>query len=241
MARQIRHPKVEDDPWNTVCHLEIEYANRASSGTGFLVGPRTVITAAHCVLDPKLGRAMNVTVRPARDDSIIPFGLCNTGSVDFPGEWQDALRLGQEPAEHDYGAIFLPEEYDRIGSCLKWKVFTDNELQRIVQNSEQANVIGYPIDRNPVMETDAGHLVIDSGHPLNERLLHYRIDTSEGQSGGPIIHYDLSTRTSTVYGIHSRALGDGVKVARRINPNLAGIIQLWVDNPHPRLAGALIA
>jgi glutamyl endopeptidase len=246
--RPIRLPKVkESHPYNTVCHLEIIYARGTNKGTGFVVGPRTIITAGHCVLDPHRGPAVNIVVRPARDGREVPFGECTTGSFDFPEEWQDALKEGQQPAEHDYGAIFLPEVTVNeppeitIEHLLQWKAFTDDDVRRIVQHSEQANIIGFPNRLHGVMEANNGPLILDENHPLNGRVLYYEMSTHEGQSGGPIIHFDVAAGTSTVYGIHSRALGDGVSVARRIDPDLARTIQLWVDNPFPRLAGALIA
>src|SRR5688572_10556532 len=112
-AHEIEYPGVNDDPFNTICCLSIIYANGSNDGTGFIVGPRTIITAGHCVLDPERGPAKKITVMRARYGSY-NLSQCVTRSFDFPQEWEDALRQNPPPKlpppEHDYGAIFLPND-----------------------------------------------------------------------------------------------------------------------------------
>jgi glutamyl endopeptidase len=42
-------------PWRMVCVLKIRGPAGAAIGTGWLVGPKTVLTAGHCVNHPMLG------------------------------------------------------------------------------------------------------------------------------------------------------------------------------------------
>src|SRR6185436_3832447 len=61
-ARPLRTPIGRDErtaiadmqvhPWRCVCSLNLPFGY---FGTGFLVGPRTVVTAGHCVHDAPLG------------------------------------------------------------------------------------------------------------------------------------------------------------------------------------------
>ena len=59
--------ETELTPWRMICALEIESQSGAAFvGTGWFAGPRTVITAGHCVFDPvELGGwAKKITVVP---------------------------------------------------------------------------------------------------------------------------------------------------------------------------------
>jgi V8-like Glu-specific endopeptidase len=63
-------------PWRQICALDIEGKNGARFiGTGWLAGPRTVVTAGHCVHHPDLGGwAERITVSPARGGGGHPSG-----------------------------------------------------------------------------------------------------------------------------------------------------------------------
>ena len=63
-------------PWRTICALHITSALGGFVGTGWLAGPRTVITAGHCVyhLADMGGWANEIEVTPGRNDLNTPFG-----------------------------------------------------------------------------------------------------------------------------------------------------------------------
>ncbi|UPJ49335.1 hypothetical protein IVB30_41460 [Bradyrhizobium sp. 200] len=42
-------------PWCMICNLRIEGPRGAAVGTGWLVGPRTLLTAGHCVYHEMIG------------------------------------------------------------------------------------------------------------------------------------------------------------------------------------------
>ena len=237
---QVTIPKINRVPWRAICYLDINYEDgQLGRGTGFLVGSRTVITAGHCVHQPVHGRAMQVKVMPARQGGTALEEI-ETTMVDFSPEWQ-ATNPDLPEYEHDYGAVFLRTS-TTVGHNLRYAAFTDDAVEAI----QVANVAGYPNhgDNAFIMEKDAGPLVIDQDHPINQRILYHLLDTYEGQSGGPIMHAHSVTKEVTVFGIHT--YGDeefpGVpRVARRIDQPLANIIRLWVKDPWPFMAGAAVA
>ena len=65
-------------PWRWICHIGLAdfSSNRAlTSGTGFLISKRHVLTAAHVVWDPAQDMHLySVTVIPGYDDGQEPFG-----------------------------------------------------------------------------------------------------------------------------------------------------------------------
>ena len=55
------------DPWRMICNLEIVSPLGRFVGTGWLAGPRTVITAGHCVSARMMrGNASSIRVTPGR-------------------------------------------------------------------------------------------------------------------------------------------------------------------------------
>src|SRR5882757_33778 len=68
-------------PWRCICHLEVEYEfGPVGYATGFLIGPKSVLTAAHVLVnlprtDPTKRRtARQVRVIPGRSGTIAPYG-----------------------------------------------------------------------------------------------------------------------------------------------------------------------
>ena len=234
-SNQVVSPEIKGTPWKAICHLTMIYeSGQRAIGTGFLVGERTVITAGHCVFLPSFGQAIRVTVVPAREGNDAPFGWNEATLVDFSRDWQNTNERDPDP-QHDFGAVFLstPTLHQRVRHTLSTAAFADADVRGI----RVANVAGYPGRRPIKMERDHGPLVIDDTRPLDPRILYHLLETHEGQSGGPIIHYNAATTTVTVFGIHT--YGDAANnIARRIDPELAGIINRWVATPQPFMAGA---
>ena len=63
-------------PWRSICALRITAQNGSRwIGTGFLVAPRTVITAGHCVfMHAQGGWAKSIEVVPGLDEAQRPYG-----------------------------------------------------------------------------------------------------------------------------------------------------------------------
>src|SRR5262245_48931349 len=74
---RVRILDTELPPWRMICALEMRGASGAGAiGTGWLAGPRTIITAGHCVHSTRFfgGWAREISVSPGRNGATFPFG-----------------------------------------------------------------------------------------------------------------------------------------------------------------------
>jgi V8-like Glu-specific endopeptidase len=182
-----------DYPYSAICALRSRFADGSSAlGTGWVAGAGTIVTAGHCVYDPRAGWASDVEVVPRRLGSRAPFGTLRVGKTVTTRGWVD-----HGDAAADYGALLVaPEVYDliRLGA-FGWEPTSDDELLRV-----EVAVSGYPRD------LDVSRLFEDRGRleALTAGQLFYRCDTGRGQSGAPVWY--VRDGAPYVAGIHN--LGD---------------------------------
>ena len=102
---RIRINATNNYPWRAICSLKIKAKDGTNwIGTGFLIGPRTVITAGHCVYMRKHGGwAQSIEVIPGRNGSQKPYGSCHSTKFHSVKGWTKSNKRS-----HDYGAIILP-------------------------------------------------------------------------------------------------------------------------------------
>ena len=125
-------------PWRCVCQLVIEGLHgRELLGTGWLAGPRTVITAGHNLLSHvDKHDAAKVWVMPGRAGDAVPYGYEISDSFAVHPRW-----LSDGDRECDVGVIWLDKP---IGERIGWFGFSamdDVALDRLLVNNS-----GYPAD-----------------------------------------------------------------------------------------------
>ena len=104
-------------PWCSVCCLEITTRDptpdgRPLVGTGWLIGPTTVITAAHNLRNREFGPAETITVTPAKKDQFHegPY-TPHSRKLDSDKFWAwDAGWDKVLDAMYKYWAEYLPED-----------------------------------------------------------------------------------------------------------------------------------
>lgn len=76
-------------PWRSICSLKIKAKDGTNwIGTGFLIGPRTVITAGHVVyLHNHGGWAKSIEVIPGRNGSSNPYESCKSSHLHSVKGW----------------------------------------------------------------------------------------------------------------------------------------------------------
>lgn len=200
-------------PWRWICSLRITAADGSQwIGTGWLVSPRTVITAGHCVhIANRGGWVHSVDVMPGRDGAREPLGRCTARSFRSVVGW---TRSGHR--NHDYGAIVLPRgcAFPRLGA-FGFAALPDDTLGRL-----WLNLSGYPGDK------PAGTQWFHSrtARSVTPRTLVYEIDTAGGQSGAPVWRYADGQRHAVA--IHTNGSLSG-NSATRISRSVFDNLRTW--------------
>ena len=213
----------QDHPWRMSASLHITAADNSQwIGTGWFVGPHTLITAGHVLhiknsgVPGRDGWVKSITVMAGRNGSNLPYGAVTSQSFRSVKGWTD---WGSE--EYDYGAIILPN--DSLGNQTGWfgyGVYTDDDLR-----ATTANLSGYPGDK-PAGTQWYAFRRIDS---VNPRKVHYDIDTAGGQSGSAV--YRIKTGDNGEpqrYAVAIHAYGGArTNSGTRINSAVFNNIQAW--------------
>jgi V8-like Glu-specific endopeptidase len=204
-------------PWKCLCRLDIYSQNgNAYLGTGWLAGPRTVITAGHCVyLHDDGGWAARIRVTPDYNEGDAPFGSFDSSDLQSTDTWVNGNPDDPQTQFNDYGAILLPQPLS-VGYFGYGSLGDGDLLNAIV------NVFGYPADKD-MGSALWGHY--RQLYRVTANQLFYSIATIGGESGSPVFIKDGDKRT--VVGIHNYG-GDPANKATRITDDVYDNIQAWV-------------
>ncbi|THU31951.1 serine protease [Niastella caeni] len=193
-------------PWRAICSLKITAQNgQRFIGTGFLIAPRTVITAGHCVyMHAQGGWARSIEVIPGLDETQRPFGSYVGTSFRSVTGW-----VSSKKREYDYGCIILPRASrpgDRTG-VFGFSVKDNNYLL-----NAYLNLSGYPGDKGGNQQW----FMVRKAKSVAPRVIYYEIDTMGGQSGSPV--WVKVGNTRSVVGIHTNGLITGNSATRIVTP-----------------------
>ena len=202
-------------PWRAICALKITAQNNSQwIGTGWLVGPRTVITAGHCVfMHDQGGWAKSIQVIPGCNGNLRPYGTGASSDLRSTTGWTQ-----NKARENDYGAIILPPN-QRLGDLtgyFGYAVKDDAYLMNAV-----LNLSGYPGDKPGGNEQWFMSLTPKS---VSARVITYDIDTMGGQSGAPV--WIKVGEARHCVGIHTNGHTSG-NSATRIVQGVFNNIQAW--------------
>jgi glutamyl endopeptidase len=213
-------------PWRMLCALDIVSQNGLGYvGTGWFAGPRTVITAGHCVYDPvELGGwARQITVVPGRNGDAASLGTANSSRFSTTDRWIEA-----QDADFDYAAIHLSEDLGNAVGSFGIGTLPDAELQ-----NRLLNISGYPVSPG---NGKFQYFHANRVKAVTARRVFYDIDTMGGQSGSPVWTYLDNSTDPVVIGIHAYGVGGvpaGLNVVAnsgpRILPEVLEVIRGWIQ------------
>lgn len=201
-------------PWRAICSLRIAAKDGSNYiGTGWFVGPRTVVTAGHCVyLHNHGGWARSIEVIPGRNGNVFPFGSATSSSFCSVTGWTSGKKR-----EFDYGVIQLPGN-QALGNRVGW--FGYGNFSDATVRSITLNLAGYPGDKpNGTM----WYMALRASS-VDSHVITYNIDTAGGQSGSPVWYLTNGQRYAV--GIHTNGSLRG-NSATRINKSVYDNIKAW--------------
>jgi V8-like Glu-specific endopeptidase len=218
---RVRVTNVTQYPWRCVCSLLIT-ANTGGQyiGTGWLVSPRLVLTAGHCVfMADENGWASQIEVIPGRNANDRPFGSAISRELRSVTAWTQ-----DNNSDMDYGAIILPPD-KRFGEQLGWFGYASRDDDHL--KSVTVNLAGYPGDGGKAGQQVDGSQWYNfrAVREVMDRQISYEIDTYGGQSGAPV--WEMTSNGSR-YGLAIHTWGTSVaNGATRITREVFDNIVLW--------------
>lgn len=194
-------------PMKRICHLKIQTATGKSYlGTGFFVGPRTIITAGHCVyIHGQGGWARQIVVTPGRNGQEEPYKTFTATSFRSVKGW-----VNGKSRNYDYGAIILPKSAvvsPEIGA-FGFAAYSNQSLQ-----NKRLNTAGYPGDKPTGTMWFHGR----NAKSVKPRSIVYDIDTAGGQSGSAVWVKGADGQRIVV-GIHTNGSPAGNSATRITKP-----------------------
>ena len=201
-------------PWRAICALLITAQNnRQFIGTGWLISPRTVVTAGHCVyMHEEGGWAKSIRVIPGCNDAAQPYGAHIGTVLRSTTGW-----VNSKNRDFDYGAIILPQA-SRPGDTTGFFGLAVRNDQYLLNAS--LNLSGYPGDKGGRQQW----FMAQRPKAVSNRVITYDIDTMGGQSGSPVWVLENGSRYGV--GVHTNGAGSG-NSATRINQEVFNNLVSW--------------
>jgi V8-like Glu-specific endopeptidase len=193
-------------------------------GTGWLVGPRTVVTAGHCVHHQGFfgGWASVIEVSAGRNGPDFPFKTVKATRFSSVDLWVESAN-----PDFDIGCIHLEEP---LGDQVGW--FAIGSLTPAELENHMVNISGYPGDRGAGTEQ---WFHVNRVLSVGDRRIFYDVDTMGGQSGSPVWIHEKEGAPPIAVGIHAYGtggtpfdLGIVANSAPRIIPEVFEQIEAWV-------------
>jgi len=203
--QRVRISPTTRNPWRWNCKLIITLKNGVKAqGTGFLIGPCTVMTAGHCVHPGRGGSSKfykRIEVIPGMDGAKRPYGTYFSGNFRSVKGWTNSGK-----PTHDYGAIILKQKPGNKTGYFGFAAYSSSTLKNML-----VNTAGYPADKPfGTQWFMAGRI-----SKVESRRIHYMIDTYGGNSGGSV--WRLKGGKRYAVGIHAYG-GCPNKATRIVKP-----------------------
>lgn len=164
-------------PFRHVCHLELYFPGGRYLGTGTLIAPNKVLTAAHCILNTSGQKVIRVRAVPGKHGAKEPFGSSWSTRFHIRKEWEKSP-VAFSP--FDFGVITLECNIGREPNLGWWPRVSakpDSILTKV-----KFNTAGYPGDKGGKHQ----YWVYDRIVKVHPQRLEFTHDVMGGQSGSPI-------------------------------------------------------
>jgi len=225
--QRVRISETDKLPWRMVAALRLIPAPPMTStfiGTGWFIGPRTLLTAGHCVysMSDFGGWIRAIEVTPGRNGARMPYGTHRATRFSSLDVWRES-----SDADFDIGCIHLDEPVGEQVGYFKIASLSDAKLKDAL-----LNISGYPADRG-----DGEQQYFHANRVLrtSARRIYYDIDTYGGQSGSPVWHQSAPDAEPVAVGVHAYGVGGtashlGITAnsGPRLIPEVVATIKQWL-------------
>ncbi len=217
---------VEAAPWRPFVCLRITYSNGdAAIGTGLLIAPDLVLTAAHNLYALDLKSFVKSIVAQAGVRSGTPAAEARGARVEVCPGYTSIQAGDKRQYQLDYGVVKLSSPALFNWSKTAVDVLAQPPLSNDDMQQSRLNVAGYP-DEKPwpvVLKTCDGPVRHDLLGPVT---FGYEMDSLPGQSGGPVFRYHADTGAFVLAGLHV-AGAEGANMARRYDAAMRKQVAEW--------------
>ena len=211
-------------PFQSICRIDTLYSNNESYfGTGAIIGPQTILTAAHNIYRKDFGLGTNFTIVPGLNGSSKPYGSFHTSVCEYPKKWIETF-----DQKYDFGAIFLSQPLPNTLHPIEFASLDDD----ILNSKPTITICGYPKDKPEIGHPLAGRMQYYHSSKISEVTpftFKYYTDTKPGQSGSPLLY--KNGNNYFICAIHNTGGNPEPNSATRITDEIFKIISKWRSNP----------